>query len=155
MKKDLIYYEDLEIGQKIKLGSISISKNEIISFAEKFDPQPFHTNEIKAKESIFGGLCASGWHTCSLFMRILYDGFLINSAALGSPGMNEIRWLKPLRPEETITGIGEVIKKTPSKSRPEIGSLIINYEVFNKNNELIMTLIGISIFKKKYLANDK
>ena len=155
MKKDLIYFEDLEIGQKIKLGSISISKNEIISFAEKFDPQPFHTNEIKAKESIFGGLCASGWHTCSLFMRILYDGFLINSAALGSPGMDEIRWLKPLRPGETITGIGEVIKKTPSKSRPEIGSLIINYEVFNKNNELIMTLIGISIFKKKYLDNDK
>ena len=155
MKKNLIYYEDLEIGQKIKLGSINVSKKEIISFAEKFDPQPFHVNEIKAKESIFGGLCASGWHTCSLFMRILYDGFLINSAALGSPGMNEIRWLKPLRPGETITGLGEVIKKTPSKSRPEIGSLIINYEVFNKNNELIMTLIGISIFKKKYLDKDK
>ena len=155
MKKYLIYYEDLEIGQKIKLGSINVSKKEIITFAEKFDPQPFHTNEIKAKESIFGGLCASGWHTCSLFMRILYDGFLINSAALGSPGMDAIRWLKPLRPGETITGIGEVIKKTPSKSRPEIGSLIINYEVFNKNNELIMTLIGISIFKKKYLDNDK
>ena len=155
MKKNLIYYEDLEIGQKIKLGSINISKKEIISFAKKFDPQPFHTNEIKAKESIFGGLCASGWHTCSLFMRILYDGFLINSAALGSPGMDAIRWLKPLRPGDTITGIGEVIKKRPSKSRPEIGSLIINYEVFNKNNELIMTLIGISIFKKKYLDNDK
>ena len=155
MKKNLIYYEDLEIGQKIKLGSIKVSKKEIISFAEKFDPQPFHTNEIKAKESIFGGLCASGWHTCSLFMRILYDGFLINSAALGSPGMDAIRWLKPLRPGDTITGIGEVIKKRPSKSRPEIGSLIINYEVFNKNNELIMTLIGISIFKKKYLDNDK
>ena len=155
MKNKLIYYEDLEIGQKIKLGSINVSKKEIISFAKKFDPQPFHTNEIKAKESIFGGLCASGWHTCTLFMRILYDGFLINSAALGSPGMDAIRWLKPLRPGETITGIGEVIKKTPSKSRPEIGSLIINYEVFNKNNELIMTLIGISIFKKKYLDNDK
>jgi len=155
MKKDLIYFEDLEIGQKIKLGSINVSKKEIISFAKKFDPQPFHTNESKAKESIFGGLCASGWHTCSLFMRILYDGFLINSAALGSPGMDEIRWLRPLRPGETITGIGEVIKKTPSKSKPKIGSLIINYKVFNKNNELIMTLIGISIFKKKYIDNYK
>ena len=88
-------------------------------------------------------------------MRILYDGFLINSAALGSPGMDAIRWLKPLRPGETITGIGEVIKKTPSKSKPKIGSLIINYKVFNKNNELIMTLIGISIFKKKYIDNYK
>jgi len=88
-------------------------------------------------------------------MRILYDGFLINSAALGSPGMDEIRWLKPLRPGETITGIGEVVKKTPSKSRPEIGSLVINYEVFNKKNELIMTLVGISIFKKKYLGKIK
>ena len=155
MKKDLIYFEDLEIGQKIKLGSINVSKKEIISFAKKFDPQPFHMNETKAKESIFGGLCASGWHTCSLFMRILYDGFLINSAALGSPGMDEIRWLRPLRPGETITGIGEVIKKTPSKSKPKIGSLIINYKVFNKNNELIMTLIGISIFKKKYIDNYK
>jgi len=148
MKKKLIYFEDLKIGQKIQLGTISVSKQEIISFAKKFDPQPFHLDEKKAKESLFKGLCASGWHTCSLFMRILYDSFLINAASMGSPGMDNIRWIKPLKPDETITGIGIIIDKKHSKSRPDLGSLTINYEVFNIEKEIIMTLSGRSIMKK-------
>ena len=149
MNKKLIYFEDIQVGQKIQLGSISVTKKEIISFAKQYDPQPFHVNEEKAKESLFEGICASGWHTCSLFMKILYDGFLINAASLGSPGMDEIRWLKPLRPGDTMTGVGEVIKKKPSKSKPNIGSLIINYRVFNKRDELIMTLISRAIMQKR------
>ena len=88
--------------QKILIGPISVSEKEIIEFAKKFDPQPFHIDIEKAKDSLFGNLCASGWHTCSLYMRMLYDGLLINLASLGSPGMNEIRWIKPLFPNETI-----------------------------------------------------
>ena len=147
MNKKLIYFEDIQVGQKIQLGSISVTKKEIISFAKQYDPQPFHVNEEKAKESLFEGICASGWHTCSLFMKILYEGFLINAASLGSPGMDEIRWLKPLRPGDTITGVGEVMTKKPSKSKPNLGSLIISYRVFNQGDELIMTLISRAIMQ--------
>ena len=145
----MLYFEDLNIGQKILIGPISVTEVEIIEFAKKFDPQPFHIDAKKAKDSLFGGLCASGWHTCSLYMRMLYDGLLINLASLGSPGMNEIRWLKPLFPNETIKGELHIISKTPSKSKPFIGSIIIDSKVFNSKKELIMTMQSISIVKKR------
>ena len=146
--KKMIYFEDLSIGQKIKIGPISVTEKEIIEFAKKYDPQPFHIDAERAKDSLFGGLCASGWHTCSLYMRMLYDGLLVNLASLGSPGMNQIRWIKPLFPNDTINGELEIISKTPSKSKPSIGSMIIDSKVFNNNDELIMTLQSISIVKK-------
>ena len=145
----MIYFEDLNIGKKILIGPISVSEKEIIEFAKKFDPQPFHIDVEKAKESLFGNLCASGWHTCSLYMRMLYDGLLINLASLGSPGMNEIRWIKPLFPNETINGVLTIISKTPSKSKPSIGSMVIDSKVFNSKKELIMTMQSISIVKKR------
>jgi acyl dehydratase len=145
----MIYFEDLNIGKKILIGPISVSEKEIIEFAKKFDPQPFHVDIEKAKDSLFGNLCASGWHTCSLYMRMLYDGLLINLASLGSPGMNEIRWIKPLFPDETINGELTIISKTPSKSKPSIGSMVINSKVFNSKKELIMTMQSISIVKKR------
>ena len=145
----MLYFEDLNIGQKILIGPISVTEVEIIEFAKKFDPQPFHIDAEKAKDSLFGGLCASGWHTCSLYMRMLYDGLLINLASLGSPGMNEIRWLKPLFPNETIKGELQIISKTPSKSKPFIGSIVIDSKVFNSKKELIMTMQSISIVKKR------
>ncbi|MBT3939739.1 MAG: MaoC family dehydratase [Pelagibacterales bacterium] len=145
----MIYFEDLNIGKKILIGPISVSEKEIIEFAKKFDPQPFHVDIEKAKDSLFGNLCASGWHTCSLYMRMLYDGLLINLASLGSPGMNEIRWIKPLFPDETINGELTIISKTPSKSKPSIGSMVIDSKVFNSKKELIMTMQSISIVKKR------
>ena len=147
----MIYFEDLNIGKKILIGPISVSEKEIIEFAKKFDPQPFHIDVEKAKESLFGNLCASGWHTCSLYMRMLYDGLLINLASLGSPGMNEIRWIKPLFPNETINGVLTIISKTPSKSKPSIGTMVIDSKVFNSKKELIMTMQSISIVKKRNL----
>ena len=147
----MIYFEDLNIGKKILIGPISVSEKEIIEFAKKFDPQPFHVDIEKAKDSLFGNLCASGWHTCSLYMRMLYDGLLINLASLGSPGMNEIRWIKPLFPDETINGELTIISKTPSKSKPSIGSMVIDSKVFNSKKELIMTMQSISIVKKRNL----
>jgi acyl dehydratase len=147
----MLYFEDLNIGQKISIGPISVTEEEIIEFAKKFDPQPFHLDAAKAKDSLFGNLCASGWHTCSLYMRMLYDGLLVNLASLGSPGMNEIRWIKPLFPNDTITGELNIISKTPSRSKPSIGSLIMDSKVFNNKKELIMTMQSISIVKKRNL----
>tara|TARA_B100000686_G_C16763050_1_gene960011 strand:+ start:288 stop:743 length:456 start_codon:yes stop_codon:yes gene_type:complete len=145
----MYFFEDIKIGSTKEFGSYLVTEKEIIEFAKKFDPQPFHIDKEKAKDSLFGGLCASGWHTCSLYMRMLYDGLLIDLASLGSPGMNQIRWLKPLFPNETIKGELEIISKTPSKSKPNIGSMIIDSKVFNSNNELIMTLQSISIVRRK------
>ena len=145
----MLYFEDLNIGQKITIGPISVSEEEIIDFAKKFDPQPFHIDAVKAKDSLFGNLCASGWHTCSLYMRMLYDGLLVNLASLGSPGMNEIRWIKPLFPNDIIIGELKIISKTPSRSNPNIGSMIIDSKVFNNKKELIMTMQSISIVKKR------
>ena len=147
--KKMLYYEDLNIGQKISIGPISATEREIIEFAKQFDPQPFHIDAEKAKDSLFGGLCASGWHTCSLYMRMLYDGLLINLASLGSPGMNEIRWLKPLFPNEVIRGELYIMSKTPSKSKPLIGSIVIDSKIYNSKKDLIMTMQSISIVKKR------
>jgi len=144
----MIYFEDLYIGQKISIGPIYVTKKDIIDFAKKFDPQPFHIDEEKAKNSLFGGLCASGWHTCALYMRMLYDSFLIDLASLGSPGMNEIRWIKPLFPEQEISGKLTLITKNHSKSNPSIGSVIFNSQIYNNKKELIMTMESISIIKK-------
>ena len=149
MKKNIIYFEDLNEGDNYSLGPVFVSKKEILEFANKYDPQPFHIDEEKAKESLFGGLCASGWHTCSLYMRMLCDSFIKNLASLGSPGMNEIRWIKPLFPDQKITGKVTIISLTPSKSKPNIGSLVTNSEVYNSKKEIIMTLQSISIVKKR------
>jgi len=149
MKKNIIYFEDLNEGDSYSLGPLFVSKKEILEFANKYDPQPFHIDEKKAKESLFGNLCASGWHTCSLYMKMLCDSFIKNLASLGSPGMNEIRWIKPLFPDQNITGKVIIVSKTPSKSKPQIGSLITNSEVYNNKKEIIMTLQSISIVKKR------
>jgi len=149
MKKNIIYFEDLNEGDNYSLGPLFVSKKEILEFANKYDPQPFHIDEKKAKESLFGDLCASGWHTCSLYMKMLCDSFIKNLASLGSPGMNEIRWIKPLFPDQNITGKVTIVSKTPSKSKPQIGSLITNSEVYNNKKEIIMTLQSISIVKKR------
>ena len=135
--KKMIYFEDLSIGQKIKIGPISVTEKEIIEFAKKYDPQPFHIDAEKAKDSLFGGLCASGWHTCSLYMRMLYDGLLVNLASLGSPGMNQIRWIKPLFPNDTINGELEIIsKKLDNKSFVERAPKHIVEQEKNTYNEL-------------------
>ena len=149
MKNNKIYFEDLKVGNSYNLGPIFVSKKDIIEFAHKFDPQPFHIDEEKAKESLFGGICASGWHTCALYMKMLCDSFIKNLASLGSPGMNEIRWIKPLFPDQKITGKVTILSKKPSQSRPNIGSMISSAEVYDNNKNIIMTLESISIVKKR------
>ena len=119
MKK--IHFEDFKVGQVIELGSCTVSKDEIIAFARKFDPQPFHIDEAAAERSIYGGLIASGMHTCSIFMRLLYDGLLSRAASMGSPGQDELRWIKPVRPGDTLSARGLVEELIPSRSKPDRG----------------------------------
>ena len=143
------YFEDFEIGEIIEIGSKKVTKEEIITFAEAFDPQPFHISEAKAKDSIFGGLVASGWHTCAIFMRLYVDNFLTKTISLGSPGVDNIRWLKPVFPNDTISGRITVLETQSSHNRPNVGILKIKSEMLNQSGEVVMRLEGTGFFGKR------
>ena len=144
-----IYFDDFEVGQTIELGSCTVTKEEIIEFALKFDPQPFHINEKEAAGTIYGGLIASGWHTGSLFMRLLYDGLLSRAASMGSPGQDEMRWVRPVRPGDTLTARGIIEEKIPSRSKPDRGLVRTTYQVFNQEGLEVMKIRGLGIFAKR------
>ena len=138
------YFEDFRVGDTYELGETAqITAEEIIAFARQFDPQPFHLDAEQAKDSLFGQLVASGWHTVSLLMRLLVDGFLSHTISMGSPGVDEVRWLRPLRPGDTMHARFIVLEATPSKSRPTMGVVRSKCEAFNQDGELILTLVGI------------
>ncbi|MBV9688953.1 MAG: MaoC family dehydratase [Ktedonobacteraceae bacterium] len=137
------YFEDCQVGDVFELGSRSVGEEEIIAFAKQYDPQPFHISPELAKDSFFGGIIASGWHTTAMFMRLLVDGLLSETLSLGSPGVDEIRWLKPVRPGDILRGRLTILECTPSRSRPEMGIIRSKGELFNQNDELVMHLISI------------
>ncbi|WP_169570160.1 MaoC family dehydratase [Sneathiella limimaris] len=139
------YFEDVQIGDSQEFGSRTLSKEEIISFAEKFDPQPFHIDEEAAKSSQFGGIIASGWQTASVTMRMMVDNMIDTSASLGSPGVNNLRWYKPVRPGDTLRVRSEVMSKKRSQSRTTMGTIFGKIEVFNQNDEMVMSFESIGL----------
>ncbi len=143
------YWEDYEIGAVFELGAKTMTKEEIVDFASKYDPQPFHIDEEAAKASFFGGLVASGWHTCSVCMRLMVDNYLSPGSSLGSPGLDEIRWLKPVRAGDTISARIVIVDKKPSRSKPQIGTVFNRYEVHNQKGELVMTMKGIGMIARR------
>ena len=144
-----LFLDDFEVGQVFELGSKTVTKGEIMAFAREFDPQPFHTDEVAAKGSIYGGLIASGWHTVSMFMRLLADGLLARAASMGSPGVDEVRWLKPVRPGDTLTARGVINEVRPSRSKPDRGVVRTTYEVFNQDGEKVLSMRGIGMFARR------
>jgi acyl dehydratase len=145
----LMHLEDFEPGQVFELGSIYVSQEQVLDFAQQFDPQPFHIDEEAGGRSIFGGLIASGWHTCSLMMRLLVDNLLSRSASLGSPGVNQIRWLLPVRPGDTLTASTKVLAVTSSVSKPDRGTVELHYEVHNQDGKPVLAMQGISMFRRR------
>lgn len=146
---DKFYWEDMYAGRVIELGERKVAREEIIEFARQYDPQPFHTDEAAAKQSIYGGLIASGWHTCAMMMRMLYDGVLIRAASLGSPGVDSVRWLKPVRPGDTLRARMMIVEARPSRSKPDRGTINSKWEVFNQNDELVMTMEGMGMYRRR------
>ena len=144
-----IYFEDFQVGQVYELGSYTVSEEQILTFAREFDPQPFHVDSVLAAESIYGGIRASGLHTASIFMRLLYDGLVCRSASMGSPGQDELRWLRPVRPGDTLTARGTVEELIPSKSKPDRGLVRKSYEVLNQHGEKVMTMRGLGMFGRR------
>jgi acyl dehydratase len=141
------YFEDIQPGAVREFGRHTFTADAIIAFAKQFDPQLFHTDPEAAKKSSFGGLVASGWHTTATVMRLLVDSAIDLEASLGSPGFDDLAWLKPVRPGDTIRGRMTCIDKTPSRSRPGIGSARFLVEAFNQNDELVMRFTSIGIMR--------
>jgi acyl dehydratase len=144
-----IYWEDFRVGERVELGSRLVTREEIVEFASKYDPQPFHVDEAQARESMFGGLIASGWHTCALVMRMMCDSYLLKAASLGSPGIDNLKWLKPVRPGDCIRGVRSTLEVRASKSKPDIGVVKSLWEIFNQHDELVMTMEGYGMFRRR------
>ncbi len=143
------YWEDFYLGQVRESGGYSLSEDEIIEFARTYDPQPFHTDREKAKQSFFGGLIASGWQTASLCMRMICDVYLLEAASLGSPGVDEVRWVKPVRPGDTLHLKTTVLETRASRSRPDMGTVRSRSEVYNQHGELVMHMSGVGMFRRR------
>lgn len=142
------YFEDFHVGEIMPLGPYTVSEEEIIEFAKKYDPQFFHADPIAAKESVFGGIIASGWHTASIFMRMQYDSFLYDSKTIASPGTEKIDWLIPVRPGDTLTGTNEVINTRVSKSKPDRGLVECRVIINNHHDDMVMRLTTKAFFHR-------
>lgn len=146
------YFEDFQQGEVIETGSYTVPREEIIAFAQQFDPQPFHIDDEAARRSIFGGIIASGWHTASISHRLFVEGLLRTSASMGSPGLDELRWLLPVRPGDALSVRVEVLSTTPSRSKPDRGAIKFRFEVRNQKGEVVMTELATALFARRQSA---
>ncbi|MFY9771727.1 MAG: MaoC family dehydratase [Xanthobacteraceae bacterium] len=143
------YFEDYVEGDVHRFGTIAVGADEIVAFAKQFDPQTLHTDPEAAKSGPFGGLIASGWHTAGLMTRLFIDHYLTKVASLGSPGGDELRWVKPVRPGDTLSVSVTVLKAIPSKSKPDRGAVTSFVEVINQASEVVMTFKVVNIIAKR------
>lgn len=144
-----LYFEDFSLGQTIEAPGPLVTREAIIDFARQFDPQPFHLDDAAAAKSMFGGLVASGWHTAAMCMRMMVDAYVGKAASLGSPGIDELRWLKPVRPGDQLRMRAKVIELRPSKSKPQLGSICHEWEVLNQHDEIVMRMKGWALFARR------
>lgn len=144
-----IYFEDFVVGEVREMGPRTVTREEIVAFASEFDPQPMHLDENAAKKSILGGLAASGWHTCSIMMRLLCDGLVLNSSSQGSPGIDETKWKRPVRPGDALTLRHKILEKRESKSRPGVGLVRQECDVVNQRGESVMEMRFTAMFGKR------
>jgi len=144
------YFEDLVIGAETDFGSYHVTREEVLDFARKYDPQPFHLSDEEAAKTHFGRLAASGWHTCAMTMAVIARHVVDNDQeGLGSPGVDELRWLKPVYPGDTLHVRGKLIEKTPSRSKPEIGSFRTETTVTNQDDVPVMRFTSIVLIRRR------
>ena len=143
------YFEDFHEGQVIELGQRSVTEEEIIAFATQFDPQPFHVDREAAAKSIYGGVIASGWHTCSMMMRLVVDGMMGSSSSMGSPGLDNVRWLQPVRAGDTLAVRYETIKVKASDSKPDRGVVWSKWVARNQHGVDVCTIEGMGMFRRR------
>jgi acyl dehydratase len=145
----MIWWEDFRVGDSTEMGCHTFTEDEILSFGRQFDPQPFHADPAAAGKTVFGGLIASGWHTCSVGMRLMVQSYLTKTVSLGSPGIDDIRWLKPVRPGDTLVYRRTVVESRASATRKGVGLVKHRWEAVNQHGELVLTMEGWGLFGRK------
>ena len=144
-----LYFDDFEPEQVFNSKGVTLSESQILDFALLYDPQPFHLDKEAAAEGPFNGLIASGFQTLALAFRIFYQANVINACSMGSPGLDELRWVRPVRPGDTLKVRATVKEKRPSRSKPDRGTMIMDYEVLNQLGEVVMTFTAIHILARR------
>jgi acyl dehydratase len=144
-----LYFEDFTVGSKRDLGSHLVTEDEILTFARQYDPQPFHIDKEAAQNSIYKGLISSGWMTCSIMMRLLVDNMPSNTASMGSPGVDEIRWLKPVYAGDMLSVLLLVLDARASASKPDRGVVHTQWEATNQRGELVCTVKGMGMYGRR------
>jgi acyl dehydratase len=134
------WFEDFKVGDVVEFGPVAVTAEEIVEFAERYDPQPFHLDPEAGAASPYGGLIASGWHTVALFMGMYVRGMLLDAASLGSPGVEELRWLAPVRPGDELRGRSTITDMRPSATNPRRGTVFSTNEVLNQDGTVVMTM---------------
>lgn len=152
----MIYFEDLVVGEENRLGSYHVTREEVIEFARKYDPQPFHLSDEAAAGTHFGRLAASGWHSCAMTMAVIARHVTHGGqAGLGSPGIDALRWLKPVYPDDTIHVATRIIEKTESRSRPDLGSFRSEVTVTNQHDEPVLRFTSIVLIRRRPEGSDQ
>ena len=146
------YFEDFFPGQEIDLGTRAVTEEEIIAFAKQFDPQPFHVDRDAAAQSIYGGVIASGWHTCAMMMRLVVDGLMAKSSSMGSPGLDGVRWLAPVRAGDTLNVRYQTTQVKASNSKPDRGVVWSKWLAINQHGETVCTVEGMGMFARRPAA---
>ncbi|MEN2978810.1 MaoC family dehydratase [Tistrella bauzanensis] len=144
-----LYFEDFAPGQTFNTPSRHVTEDEVIAFARQFDDQPFHVDREAAAASIYGGIIASGFHTLSLGFKLVLEARIVSGSSMGSPGLDEIRWLKPMRPGDTVRLVLEVTEVIPSRSKPDRGIVKLLYTTFNQKDEAICTMRGMWMLRRR------
>jgi acyl dehydratase len=146
----MIYFEDLEVGAETYFGSYQVTREEVLEFARKYDVQPFHLSDEEAAKTHFGRLAASGWHTAAMTMAVMSRHVVEHEqAGLGSPGIDELRWTKPVYPGDMLHVRGEIVEKTPSRSKPDMGSFRTRTTVTNQDGQKVMSFTSIVLIRRR------
>ena len=144
-----LHWDDFKAGTVAVYGPRLVTREEIVAFAAEFDPQPMHLDETAATATLLGGLAASGWHSCCILMRIIADGFINDSSSLGAPGVDEVRWLKPLRPGTRVRVRTTILETRASNSRPEIGFVKCLFELLDEQDIVLITLTSPLMIRRR------
>jgi acyl dehydratase len=144
-----IWWEDFEVGRELLTGTVEVTREEIVAFASRYDPQRFHLDEEAARRTPFGGLVASGWMTASLSMRLMCDAYLLDSASLGSPGVENLKWLKPVRPGDVLQVRTTVLEARPMNSRPDVGLAKSRMETLNQHGEVVLAMEAWGMYRRR------
>ena len=143
------YWEDFPVGNVREFGAMPVTRDAVLAFARQFDPQPFHLDDAAAEAGLFGRLSASGWHTCAMAMRMMCDEYLLESSSLGSPGMDSLRWTRPVHPGDTLSMRLTTLEARPMASRPTVGLVLSKSEVLNQHREVVLTMQGWGMFGRR------